>query len=252
MLITDLLSKDYGIQVSDFENVIIKNVHIEGLKDGVHFGPGRHFVLRNGRFRTGDDAIALNCADYSVSNPNFGTISDGLIENCTELPGFESMLFIRVLVGTARDWTRGMTVRHSDAVRTKSGMYRVVMRPDDTTYISETEPCFEEACKELDGIFWVKTHLAYTKRQIPLTAGCRDILFRNISLENPREQAVMIYKSDDAYLHSWYPGSETPQVKNIRFENVQILKPIDRFLCIGTPVENVETTGGNIGESFYT
>ena len=49
VLITDLLSKDYGIQVSDFENVIIKNVHIEGLKDGVHVGPGRHFVLRNGR-----------------------------------------------------------------------------------------------------------------------------------------------------------------------------------------------------------
>ena len=186
--ITDLLSKDYGIQISDFEDAVIENIHVEGLKDGVHFGPGKRFVLRNARFRTGDDAIALNCADYSVSNPNFGTISDGLIENCTELPGSESALFIRILVGTARDWTRGMTVRHSDAVRTRSGMYRVVMRPDDAAYLSETEPCFHEAYKELDGIFWVRTHIGYAKQQIPLSAGCRDVLFRNIMLENPREK----------------------------------------------------------------
>lgn len=251
VMITDLLSKDYGIQISDFEDAVIENIHIEGLKDGVHFGPGKHFVLRNGRFRTGDDAIALNCADYSVSNPNFGTISDGLIENCTELPGSESALFIRILVGTARDWTRGMTVRHSDAVRTRNGMYRVVMRPDDAAYLSETEPCFHEACKELDGIFWVRTHIGYAKQQIPLSAGCRDVLFRNIMLENPRKQAVMIYRNDDAYLHSWYPGSEMPQVKNIRFENVQALKPIEQFLCVGTPVENVVTKGGNVENTVY-
>ena len=251
VLITDLLSKDYGIQVSDFEDVCIENVHIEGLKDGVHFGPGKQFVLRNGKFRTGDDAIALNCADYSVSNPNFGTICDGRIENCTELPGADSSLFIRILVGTAREWTKGMTVRHSDAVRKQNGMYRVVMRADDASYVSETEPCFEETCKELDGILWVKTHIGYAKQEIPLTAGCRNILFRNIMLENPRKRAVMIYRNDDAYLHSWYPGSEMPQVKNIRFENVQALKPIDQFLCIGTPVENVVTIGGNIDEYVY-
>ena len=250
VLITDLLSKDYGIQVSDFEDVCIENVHIEGSKDGVHFGPGKQFVLRNGKFRTGDDAIALNCADYSVSNPNFGTISDGLIENCTELPGAESSLFIRILVGTARDWTKGMTVRHSDAVRTRSGMYRVVMRPDDMTYVSETEPCFEDVCKELDGILWVRTHIGYAKKDIPLSAGCRNILFRNIMLENPRNLAVLIYKNDDAYLHSWYPGSEIPPVENIRFEHVQILKPIDRFLRIETPADNVTVEGGNAPPAF--
>ncbi len=42
-----------------------------------------------------------------------------------------------------------------------------------------------------------------------------------------------------------------PQVKNIRFENVQALKPIEQFLCVGTPVENVVTKGGNVENTVY-
>ncbi|MBR0120837.1 MAG: hypothetical protein IJM10_03515 [Clostridia bacterium] len=249
VVITDLSSKDYGIQVSDFEDVVIENIHIEGKKDGVHFGPGKSFVLRNARFRTGDDAIALNCADYSVSNPNFGSISDGLIENCVELPGAESSLFIRILAGTARDWKKGMEVYHSDAVRTKNGMYRVVMRPDNKKYISETEPCFDETCKELDGIFWVKTHKGYEAGNIPLEAGCRNITFRNIRLENPRELAALIYMNNDGYLRSFHPGSAVAQINNIRFENVQVLKPVKRFLSVEMPARNIVIEGGNIGKN---
>ncbi len=248
IIINDLLSKDYGIQVSDFEDVIIENVHIEGKKDGVHFGPGRNFVLRESEFCTGDDAIAINCADYSVSNPNFGTVSDGLIENCTELFGADSGLFIRILVGTAREWKQGMTVRHSDAVLTKGGMYRVVMRPDNKEYISQTEPCFDEDFCELDGIFWLKTHKAYAPEKISLNAGCRNIVFRGLKLDNPRQRAVLIYRNNDGYLHSWYPGSNIPQVNNIRFENTEILKPVDRFLDIETPACNIVIQGGNIKE----
>jgi hypothetical protein len=243
VVITDLMSKDYGIQVSDFEDVIIENVHIEGKKDGVHFGPGKNFILRNGEFRTGDDAIALNCADYSVSNPNFGTISGGLIENCTELAGSESSLFIRILTGTARDWKKGMTVCHSDAVRTKSGMYRVVMKPDNKKYISETEPRFEETCKKLDGIFWIKTHRGYDSREISLEAGCSDITFRNITLEQPRENSVLIYMNDDAYLHSRYPGSAIPRVENIRFGSIRLMKPVDSLLRVEMPAENISFQG---------
>jgi hypothetical protein len=32
---------------------------------------------------------------------------------------------------------------------------------------------------------------------------------------------------------------------------VQALKPIDQFLCVGTPVENVVTKGGNIENTVY-
>lgn len=228
--ITDLMAKDYGIQVSDFENIEIRRVHIEGLKDGVHLGPGKGFAIRDSKFRTYDDAIALNCADYSVSNPNFGTVSDGVIENCTELPGYGNALFIRILVGTARKWQRGMTVRHSDAVLTQNGMYRVVMKPDGETYISETEPLFDGTSGELDGIFWIKTHKAYKPDEISLFAGCENILCRNIMLEQERDTAVLIYFNRDNYLYSIYPGSELPEVKNIKLENIFALKPVKHIL----------------------
>lgn len=246
VIIADLMEKDYAIQISDFENAEVRRVHLEGLKDGVHFGPGRHFAVRDSKFRTYDDAIALNCADYSVSNPNFGSISDGIIENCIELPGYETYaFFIRILAGTARRWQKGMTVYHSDAILTENGMYRVVMRPDNTPYVSTVKPDFDDGYKELDGIMWVKTHKGYKPSEIPLTAGCRNIICRNITLLQKRRRGVYIYTSFDEYLRSYYKGSEIPEVSDITFDNIKILKPVEKFLAVNMPVSNVHITNSN-------
>lgn len=250
VIITDLMAKDYAIQISDFENAEVRRVHIEGLKDGVHFGPGKGFAVRDSRFRTYDDAIALNCADYSVSNPNFGTISDGIIENCIELPGYTTeAFFMRILVGTARKWQKGMTVYHSDAILTEKGMYRVVMRPDNTAYTSLTQPDFDYGYMELDGIMWVRTHKGYAAAEIPLTAGCKNIVCRNISFEQERHRAVYIYSSFDEYLRSYYRGSEIPEVSDITFENIKILKPIEHFLSTNLKVRNLHIKDSNTTES---
>lgn len=250
VIITDLMAKDYAIQISDFENAVVQRVHLEGLKDGVHFGPGRNFAVRDSKFRTYDDAIALNCADYSVSNPNFGPISDGVIENCIELPGYSTeAFFIRILAGTARRWHKGMTVYHSDAILTEKGMYRVVMRPDNTPYISQTQPDFDSGYKELDGIMWVRTHTGYSADKIPLTAGCKNIVCRNITLEQERHRAVYIYTSFDEYLRSYYAGSEIPEISDITFDNIRILKKVKHFLSINTPVSNVHITNSDTDDS---
>ncbi len=250
--ITDIMQKDYAIQISDFENAEVRRVHIEGLKDGVHFGPGRGFAVRDSVFRTYDDAIALNCADYSVSNPNFGPISDGIIENCTELEGYKTeAFFIRILVGTARRWQKGMTVYHSDAILTETGMYRVVMRPDNTPYISVTCPDFEKGYRELDGIMWVKTHLGYAPDKIPLTAGCKNILCRNITIEPQRRRGVYIYTSFDEYLRSYYAGSEVPEVADIAFENITLKRPAEHFLAVNTPVKNLTIKNSSVDESDF-
>lgn len=248
--ITDLMKKDYGIQISDFLNVEVKRVHIEGLKDGVHFGPGKNFAVRDSKFRTYDDAIALNCADYSVSNPNFGTIQDGIIENCIELPGYTTgAFFIRILVGTSREWQEGMTVYHSDAILTEKGMYRVVMKPDNTAYTSLTKPDFDDGYRELDGIMWVKTHKGYKRENIEATAGCKNIVCRNISLEQQRYRAVYIYTSFDEYLRSYYRGSEIPEVSNITFDDIKILKPVNEFLATNTRISNVHIINSDITDS---
>lgn len=248
--VTDLMAKDYAIQISDFENAEVCRVHIEGLKDGVHFGPGRNFAVRDSRFRTYDDAIALNCADYSVSNPNFGPVSDGIIENCIELPGYNTeAFFMRILVGTARKWQKGMTVYHSDAILTEKGMYRVVMHPDNTAYISLTQPDFDDGYKKIDGILWVRTHKGYAADEIPLTAGCKNIVCRNISFEQERHRAVYIYSSFDEYLRSYYRGSEIPEVSDITFDNIKILKPIKHFLSTNLKVSNLHIENSNTTEA---
>ena len=64
----DLPPHDFAIQICTFENVTVENVHIEGMKDAVHFGPGRNFTVRHGIFKTYDDPIALNAHDYTTSN----------------------------------------------------------------------------------------------------------------------------------------------------------------------------------------
>lgn len=250
VIMTDLMEKDYAIQISDFENAEVRRVHIEGLKDGVHFGPGKGFAVRDSRFRTYDDAIALNCADYSVSNPNFGSISDGIIENCIELPGYKTeAFFIRILVGTARKWEKGMTVYHSDAILTEKGMYRVVMHPDNTPYVSLTQPDFDDGYREHDGIMWVKTHKGYSADKISLTAGCKNIVCRNLTFEQERRRAVYIYTSFDEYLRSYYRRSEIPEVSDITFDNIKILKPIEAFLAANINVSNLHITNSNTAES---
>ena len=52
----DLPPNDFAIQICTFENAIVENVHIEGMKDAVHFGPGRNFIVRHGFAVCGDKA----------------------------------------------------------------------------------------------------------------------------------------------------------------------------------------------------
>ena len=68
----DLGKAQYGIHVCTFEDIVINDVIIKGMKDGVHLGRGKRFTISNCVFETFDDAIALNAHDYSVGNPELG------------------------------------------------------------------------------------------------------------------------------------------------------------------------------------
>lgn len=248
MIVTDLSPCDYAIQVSDFENVRIERIHAEGLKDGVHFGPGHGFVLRDCAFRTYDDDIALNCSDYSVSNPNLGTIEDGLIENITDLPGQKTdSFFLRFLVGSPRPWTKGMQVWHSDAVVNDGKMYRVVMSPDNKCYTSLTPPTHETGFAMHDGITWVRTNLGYTEEELLKPACCRNIVCRNVYMEQPRELAMLMYMDNSEFLRSYHEGSPVPEITGIVFENLQVLKPIAHLLDCWTKIGDVTFKNCDLG-----
>lgn len=238
--ITDLSLKDYAIQISDFSNAIVENCHLEGLKDGIHFGPGNDFAVRNCSFRTADDAIALNCYDYSVSNPNCGDIENGIIENCTDLKGEPTeAFFLRILVGGWKKWEQGMTVYHSDAVVHNGKLYRIVMHPDNEAYTSLTPPTHETGYCELDGIRWVRTHKGYKENELPFTASCRNITVRNIVFMQPRHTQMLIYSAYDEYVRSYHRGNPVPEVKNIVFENLQIHCKTENLINIITKTDPI-------------
>lgn len=243
--ITGLCHKDYGIQISNFRNAVIDTVYIEGNKDGVHYGPGSDFILRNGVFRTGDDPIALNADDYSVSNPTLGIIENGLIENCRDLyeeknDGF----FTRILSGSWGDWYSGMIVRHSDSVVYKGRLFRVVMSPSWNEMISVNPPEFDGNFATIDGIRWAKTGY-----DAPHCAFVRNITFRNISLEKKREVGFSFSVEQNEYRRGFYEGSDFPSNGNFVFENIKVSEDIKYPIAVRTAVEGIEIKNCKFGKS---
>ncbi len=248
--VPDLLKEDYAVSVCEFRRAKVENSRFEGDKDGVHFGPGSDFAVRGCVFRTTDDAIALNCSDYSISNPTLGSIENGVIENCIDLPDVPTpSMFLRILVGGWKNWEPGMRVFHSDAVVHNGKLYRVVMRPDDESYVSLTPPTHEYGFAELDGVRWVRTLIGCAPEALPFTANCRNVTVKNCTILRSRPRQVLIYASYDRWLHSYHPGCPVPEVKNIRFENVQVLAKTEHFIHIETKAENISLVNCTLGVS---
>ena len=233
----DLGHRGFCIQICTFEDSRVENVHIEGMKDAVHYGPGRRFILRNGVFRTFDDPIALNANDYAVANPQMGWIEDGLIEFCFDLDQPETTgFFCRLLGGAWRDWESGMMIRNSDTVVSGGRMYRAKMPPDGKEYVSVTRPVHKSGEAILDGILWVMTQ----DDNITYNCGCRNIHFKDIFLQKHRKTAFCFHFDNDVYSHSFYPYADAPVQDNITLENVTVGSEVPFFIRATTPVGTVK------------
>ena len=238
----DLTGCQYGMQICRFEDVIIEDVIIKGKKDGIHFGPGKRFTIKDCVFQTFDDAIALNGQDYSTSNPELGWIEDGIIENCYDLNDEKTAgYFCRMLAGGWKDWEKGMKVQQSDAVVSNGKIYRVKMDPDGTLYESVTRPDFENGTKVLDGITWVMT-----QKIVTYTGGVRNIIFRNIQFEKPRVPFSIEFNMG-RFNRSYYHGAEIPIQENIILDNVKVLydKNIPLIL-VSSPVNMITITNSRL------
>lgn len=237
IVIPDLCPSDYGIQIANFENVLVENIRIEGDKDGIHFGPGKNFVVRHGIFRTHDDPVALNAFDYSGSNTNPGWIENGLIEDCYDLNDERDVgmcFFARLLCGGWRDWFEGMAVQQSDAAVHNGILYRVRMRPSFDRFISKTPPTHEKGFVELDGITWYRSvdNTGYS-------AGCRNIHFKDIYVQRNRKCIFGFTQEVSEYCRSYYEKSESPLQENITFENVNVMGDVEMFCWTNSPVDNI-------------
>lgn len=232
----DLGKAQFAIHVCTFEDLIINDVIIKGMKDGVHLGRGKRFTISNGIFQTADDAVALNAHDYATSNPELGWIEDGLVENCHDLQQGDNhaAYFCRILAGAWIDWKAGMEVQQSDTVVSNGRLYRVQAKADGTIYKSLTQPTHEKGTVVLDGIPW-----GVVQNDVTYTAGVRNVTFRDIFLEKART-AFSIHFDNGKYSRSYYPGAQIPMQKQILFEDVRVLHgDKTEFLTVGTPVDLV-------------
>ncbi len=242
----DLKNFSFCIQVCTFENVVIEDVRIEGLKDAIHFGKGRNFVVRNGYFRTFDDPIAINAHDYTTGNPQLGWIENGYIENCYDLADDSTVgYFCRVLAGSWVHWFSGMEVQLSDTVVYENRLYRVDARHHDGSHISYTPPTHESGTVVLDGIRWVMI-----QDDAPVyDCGCRNIHFKDIHLQKVRDVAFSLHFDYDNYSHSIYPNSILPVQENIILEHIYVENEIKSLFSITTPVDTLKIRNSELKDT---
>ena len=241
----DLPKYNYCIHICTFEDIVLENLHVEGMKDAVHLGRGKRFVIRHGIFRAFDDPIALNGHDYITGNPELGWIEDGVIEDCLDLNADSTTgYFCRLLAGAWTDWYEGMLVQRSDTVVSDGMMYRVFMPGDGKTYCSVTRPTHKTGEKEYDGIVW-----AAMQDDVTYTAGCRNIHFKDIRLQKTRPVAFSIHFDRNEWSRSYYPDAEIPVQENITLENIVSeaeelpvliwsLSPVDRVCLKNCTLKN--------------
>ena len=246
----DLPPNDFAIQICTFENAIVENVHIEGMKDAVHFGPGRNFIVRHGVFKTYDDPIALNAHDYTTSNPELGWIENGLIEDCIDLDdpaNGTTGFFARILAGGWRDWECGMEIQSSgDAVVCGGRIYRSNGPKVKQSFVSTSRPEHAEGTVTYpDGITWTMSQ----DRNICHSCGVRNVVFRDIHLAKKRKVALCLHFDHDQYSRSFYPYAEIPVQSNIVFEKVFVENEIPTLIQSRTPVDSIIVRDSRIGGS---
>ena len=246
----DLPSRDFAIQICTFEDAVVENVHIEGMKDAVHFGPGRGFAVRHGVFKTYDDPIALNAHDYTTSNPEMGWIEDGVIEDCIDLDDPEhgtTGYFARILAGGWRDWEEGMDIQSSgDAVVSEGRIYRSNGPKVKVNYTSTVRPTHPSGTQVYpDGITWTMSQ----DRGVCHSCGVRNVVFRDIRLAKKRPVALCLHFDHDQYSRSYYPYAEIPVQSNIVFERVTVENEIPCLIQSRTPVDSIIVRDSRIGTS---
>lgn len=246
----DLEPGCFAVQVCTFENFAIRNVHIEGMKDAVHFGPGKGFVVQHGVFRTYDDPIALNAHDYTNSNPEMGWISDGVVEDCVDMEDEEhgtTGFFARVISGAWTSWREGMEIQSTgDAVVSDGRIYRSNGKVEPRTYVSTCQPThLKGTVLYPDGITWTMSQ----DQNVDFSCGVRNVTFRDIRLEKKRPVALSLHFDSDMWSRSYYPGAVLPVEDDIVFEGLEVKAEIPVLLDARTPVGKFAVRNSDIGQS---
>lgn len=240
----DGASGPYVIHICTFENVLVQGAHIEGQKDAVHFGRGNGFIVRDCRFKTYDDPIAINAHDYASGNPEYGDITDGLVENCFDLSDSSTTgYFARLIPGAWKQWESGMSVQSLGDTVVSDGRIYVTDGTSGSTLTSTIQPTFASGKQTLsDGVTWRMQQ----DSGVVTEANVRNIVFRNIHLQKQRDVCINFYMSTDAYSRPYYPGANVPVVENIILDNVFIEANVNKLISGSAPANRVKIIGSEV------
>ena len=186
--------------------------------------------------------INYNLDDFKYKTTARGCVLEfPLEEDDQTTTGF----FCRILCGAWVDWYEGMIVRHSDSVVSYGRVYRVLMKPDGSEYVSKTAPCFEKGDEVIDGIHWVMVQDDAT-----YNCGCRNIRFKDIYLKKKRDVAFSFHFDDDKWSHSYYKNAEPPIQRDIVFEKIHLENRIPKFINSVTPMNDIKITDSDLKDSI--
>jgi len=243
---------DFTIQVSNFDNVFISNCNIDSLKDGVHFGPGKNFIVEKCRFHTNDDAIALNAVDYSASNPSYGNIENGVIRNIYFYPAgtFNNGRGIYSLVGSWTNWSSGLVVQKYGGIVVSDGRIYVTNDangPTTETAVSTVQPTHSSgSVTGSDGIRWLmKQDLNVVSSAVLKNITIRDVLFDRVSI-----QLFKIHMGGDSYIATYTQGATPPINENILLDNVCSNVYYNNHVNSDAPVKGLKIVNSRMSNSY--
>ena len=187
------------------------------MKDGIHFGRGSYFTVRDCIFECYDDAIALNGVDFTESNPEVGWIKHGLIENIKDLSSSKHSAaghFCRMMGGVWKNWESGIEVSCSHTVVVDDNgvqkLYRVSVYGyspyDELKLISTTRPSLDvvgthqqldnQTVKDKNGndkTVSIRWNLIMKGEDVGYDGGVEDVTFRNIYMQKSRTFNIQYY-----------------------------------------------------------
>lgn len=144
----------FFLHLTKVDNFTLKNLDLEGWKDGIHLGDAHDFLMEDIRTCTGDDGIALNAYDYAISNETFGDIYNGTIRRWTDdYKAGQGGQGILMLTGSWTNWGNGVTYQVYDTVINNGRIYQKV---NAGTAVSSVAPTHTSgSVTGVDGIAWV-------------------------------------------------------------------------------------------------
>lgn len=244
-----LVSHHYTVHIADFTDARVVNCYIESYKDGIHLCSGERFEIGNCKLRTHDDPVALNAMDYPESNPMLGSIKNGVVHDIHDLLFDSSDMSHRartalLLTGSWMDWESGKQYKpYGDTVVNDGRIYRSMGTIGGEMITASTPPTHASGTVTgADGLKWKM----YQDIKVCYFATVENVVFKNIFIYQPRDNAFLLEWENGNYVRSYYPGADIHPIKGVRFSNIYDEGGATRLVTVTCDIKNIHISDSEV------